>query len=257
MNKFYIEAGINHFGDIKEAKKMLKFFLNSKFQNITFMLPSKKFFELQKKSNSIDFELNLSFYKEAILKTHKKKKKIGLSLYSTDTLKDLDKLNFDFYKLMSIGINNFDLIKKLKQKNKKVFVSTGQKIQNHQIKKCINFFKSKRNIELLHSPMSYDPEEINLSKIDSLRKKFNLKVGYSNHYNDINIINLLSAYNPSSIFIYCKSIRKKNRIYPDDKHAFYFDELNKMLVNYINFEKMNFKIKKIKKIKIFSKKLKK
>ena len=38
----------------------------------------------------------------------------------------------------------------------------------------------------------------------------------------------LSAYKPSTIFVYCKQLRKKNRVYPDNEHAFFIDELEKL-----------------------------
>ena len=57
--------------------------------------------------------------------------------------------------------------------------------------------------------MTYSPQEIFLSRVIEMRKKFKLKVGYSNHNNDINNIYLLSAYEPDAIFLYCKQRRKK------------------------------------------------
>ena len=46
---FFLEAGINHFGKLDEANKILKFFLKSKFNSFTFMLHSKKFYDEQQK----------------------------------------------------------------------------------------------------------------------------------------------------------------------------------------------------------------
>ena len=49
MNDIFIEAGINHFGSVKEAKIILDFFLKSKFKNLTFMLHNEKFYSSQLK----------------------------------------------------------------------------------------------------------------------------------------------------------------------------------------------------------------
>ena len=72
--------------------------------------------------------------------------------------------------------------------------------------------------------MTYNLEEINLNRILNLRKKYKLPVGYSNHNNDKGTLNVLTAYRPSAIFLYCKPKRKRKRVYPDDKHAFFLDE---------------------------------
>ena len=42
---FYLEAGINHFGKDKYAKKILNYFLKSKFSNLTFMLHNENFYK--------------------------------------------------------------------------------------------------------------------------------------------------------------------------------------------------------------------
>ena len=36
MTKFCLEAGINHFGSTEEANKILNYYLNSKFDKLTF-----------------------------------------------------------------------------------------------------------------------------------------------------------------------------------------------------------------------------
>ena len=95
MDNFYLEVGHNHFGEKKEARKILNFFLKSKFQNITFMRHKRKWYDDRKKLG-FNLELDKSFYKEAIAKCHSKKKKIGLSVAAEDTFLDLFDLKFDF-----------------------------------------------------------------------------------------------------------------------------------------------------------------
>jgi len=252
-NIFFLEVGINHFGKVKEANKYLNYFLNSQFNYLTFMLQTEKFYK--KYIKKINFHLPRSFYEKAIKLSHKKNKKIGIAVCDLKTFEPLSNLNFDFYKLLSVGINQFDLIGFLNKKNKSVFVSTGFNVTDSKIKKCLKTFKSKKKINLLHSPMTYNPNELNLNRIDDLRNKFKLPVGYSNHNNDKNTLNIVSVYKPSSVFVYCKS-RKKNRVYPDDGHAFYLDELDAIIQNYAKYYLMSTKSKKIKKINIFANKFK-
>ena len=105
--------------------------------------------------------------------------------------------------------------------------------------------------------MSYRPEDISLSRIYYLQKKFKLPVGYGHHYRNINTIILASFYNPSFYFFYIKKPTKNiNKVYPDNDHAFFFDELNK-LVNTIKESEYLIKNKKINvEIKLNAKKIK-
>jgi len=249
MTKFFIEAGINHFGKIKEANIILDNFLKSEFDCLTFMLKSEKFYSDQLKIGK-NFRLEKSFFKSALKKCHKKNKKLGLSVGLAKKLGYLDEIKFDFYKLLSVGVNNKSMIQIIKKKNKTVYISTGFNASILKIKKCLNFFK-KNKTNLLHTPMTYNPSELNFSKINYLRKKFRVPVGYSNHHNNLNCLNALSAYKPDSIFIYYKPSYKKGRKYPDDGHAFSFQEIQNSKNDYEKSSQMHYG-RKIKKVKIFS-----
>ena len=252
---FILEAGINHFGNLSETKILTKFFLNSSFRNISFMIHSKNFYLKESKSN-LNFELPYNFYKSLIDKCHKKNKRIGVSVCDLSTYSEFRDLNFDFYKLLSISINDFDLIKELRKVKKKIYISTGFGSSNSKIKKCIKNFGSKAKLEVLHTPMSYDSSNLSLNKIENLKKKYNLPIGYSHHNNNQNTIYALSAYKPSTIFVYCKQLRKKNRVYPDNEHAFFIDELEKLKKDYNECLKMHSLKKKFSKINIFKNKIK-
>ena len=162
----------------------------------------------------INYKLSREFYKKAINISHEKGKKIGLSVCDLKTFDELKDLNFDFYKLLSIGVNNHSLIEVLRKRNKHVFISTGFNTSISQVKKSIKMFKSKKKLTLLHTPMTYNTSELNFPKINIMRKKFKLDVGYSNHNNDINNLNVLSCYNPKIIFLYCKPLRQKKGFIP-------------------------------------------
>tara|TARA_B100001057_G_scaffold497501_1_gene601784 strand:- start:1277 stop:2041 length:765 start_codon:yes stop_codon:yes gene_type:complete len=252
----FIEAGINHFGSVKEAKLIVNFFLKSKFKHLTFMCHSENFYKKYRKKG-INFKLDYVFYKNLIKRCHEKNKKIGLSVCDNKTFEEFKDLNFDFFKLLSVSINNNKLIKLLKLKKKPIYISTGFNVSNNKIKKCISLIK-RNEISLLHTPMSYLEEDLNFFRINELREKFKLPVGYSNHNNNVNNLFALSAYNPHAIFMYCKPIRKKKRAYPDDEHAFFLDELEYIRLEYLNCLKMhkNFKFKKSK-VKIFKNAIKK
>jgi sialic acid synthase SpsE len=247
-----LESGINHFGELKEANKIMSFFLDSDFTHITFMIHNNKFYLNEIKQNGINFKLDQNVYKRYVNECHRKNKKIGISVCDLETFNEVKNLKFDFYKILSISINNFELINELKKKDKPIYISTGFGASNIKIKKCLEAFKKKtKQLSILHTPMTYDSSKINFQRINILRKIFRLPVGYSNHNNDPNNLNILSAYNPDVIFVYCKPTRKKNRIYPDHDHAFFLDELNDARLKYNKYLSMHKYLKKIEKIEIF------
>ena len=77
-------------------------------------MSNKKIFTKNIKKN-LDFELTTQTYEKLIQKFKKKKKQIGLSVCDVNTYKKIQHLNFDFYKLLSIAINNYELIDLIKK----------------------------------------------------------------------------------------------------------------------------------------------
>ena len=249
ISKIYLEAGLNHFGSQREAKTILDFFLNSQFKYLSFMLHTKNFYEHQIKKNKINFLLKKNFYLDALKLAHKKGKKIGLALCDEKTFNELKDIDFDFYKILGISINDTTLIKKIVKKNKNTFISLA-KGSDENIKNCLGQIKYKKRVNLIYTSMSYNPEDINLSRISYLKKKFKLPVGYGHHYRSINTIILSTYFDPNFYFFYIKKPSyNKKKVYPDNDHAFFFNELNELIdiikesVYLINNKKINTKIK--------------
>ena len=110
----------------------------------------------------------------------------------------------------------------LKSKKNRFIFQLVLKLMIKKLKNALIYFQKKNKLSLLHTPMTYSISELSFEKINNLKKKFNLDVGYSNHNNDPRTINFLINFKPKSIFLYCKPSLKKNRVYPDNKHAFSF-----------------------------------
>lgn len=233
---FILEAGKNHFGKVAEAKKIIKFFNKSSFRMLTFMSQREKWYEkkLRLKKN---FKLPEKFYINAIKSLHKKNKKMGLSVCDDKTFYELKNVNFDFYKLLSIAINNNKLINQLKKKNKPIYISTGFNASIKKIKKCLRNFKNYKNLVLLYTPMVKDYKRLNFKKISIFKKKFKLEVGYSNHFHDSKTINQLVTYNPKVIMLYIKNSRSNKINYPDNNHAIHIHDLESLKKDYENIKK--------------------
>tara|TARA_B100000963_G_scaffold272082_1_gene240270 strand:- start:574 stop:1578 length:1005 start_codon:yes stop_codon:yes gene_type:complete len=195
-NKIFViaEAGNNHEGDFKLAKKLILEAKKSgadaiKFQTI---IPELLVSNENKKRLKQLNKFKLSFKEFKKLSIYAKERKI--TFLSTPT--DITSANFlnniqSFFKIAS-GDNNFlPLIKKIASFNKSIILSTGladlslisnsKKIIFNEWKKKS---KKKKNLVLMHCVSSYpvEPKDANLLAIKTLRKKYkDCVIGYSDH----------------------------------------------------------------------------
>ena len=195
-NKIFViaEAGNNHEGDFKLAKKLIFEAKKSgadaiKFQTI---IPELLVSNENKKRLKQLNKFKLSFKEFKKLSIYAKERKI--TFLSTPT--DITSANFlnniqSFFKIAS-GDNNFlPLIKKIASFNKSIILSTGladlslisnsKKIIFDEWKKKS---KKKKNLVLMHCVSSYpvEPKNANLLAIKTLRKKYkDCVIGYSDH----------------------------------------------------------------------------
>ena len=225
-----LEVGLNHFGKVSESKRYLEFFLKSDFKYLTYQIQKEKFYKKFK------FKLPLDHYKFLIKKTHKQKKKIGLAVTDINSCNEIAMLNFDFYKILSISLNDKKLINFISKFNKPIFISCGT-ASNSQIKKCVSNFKNekKKNLRLIHTSLSYDAIDQNLKRIELL-KSFHPNVAYGHHYKNYLPLIILLNSDIEYFFIYIKSMDTNKRFYPDDKHAYSFKKLGqfKEIINECN-----------------------
>lgn len=203
-NKIIIiaEAGVNHCGSLILAKRMVdkaKYFKADYIKFQTFepkllTVKSSNLAEYQKKNtrfkNQYDMLTSLALKNSDTLKLFKycKKRKIGFlsTAFDIKSAKFLSNLKMDFAKIPSGEITNYSLIDFVSKKFKKIILSTGASTID-EIKQALKIIKknkvNKKYIYLLHCNSSYPApiDELNLNCLITLKKKFNLKVGYSDH----------------------------------------------------------------------------
>ena len=133
-------------------------------------------------------------YKKAYMpwEWHEKLKSVaknyGIPVFSTpfdSTAVDLlEKLDVRMYKVSSFDVVNIPLLKKIGLTKKSVIMSVGM-ANLDEIRIAYDTLKKNGcpEISLLHCISSYpvNYEELNLSKINDLKKKFNCIVGFSDH----------------------------------------------------------------------------
>ncbi len=130
----------------------------------------------------------LNFSKLKILKNYSKKKNINFlcSPFGEKSFFFIKKLRLNYIKIASGEITNFPLLKLIAKYNKIIFLSTGMSYLN-EVSRALNFLikngQSKKKIYLLHCTTQYPtlPEDTNLNVILTLKKKFKINIGYSDH----------------------------------------------------------------------------
>jgi len=198
--KIIAEIGPNHNGDIDLAKKMLRDLSKTNVDIVKFQLgdPHKIFSKdaifanYQKKTkfkNPISLSKKNQLSREEHIELKQLCKKLSLiyscTAFDLESLIFLDKtLNIPFFKIASGEIHSIDMLDYIAKSKKPVILSTGMASLN-DIKKSLNILKryKKKNITLLHCVSSYPTQlkDMNIKRMDLLKKKFNLQVGLSDH----------------------------------------------------------------------------
>lgn len=204
LNKVLIiaEAGINHNGSLKKAKKLVDIAKKARADYVKFQIfkpenivvNDAKLANYQKKNSKNKNQLELlnknklkfSEFKELYKYAKYKKIKFLATAFDEDSLKFLLTFNnIDFIKIPSGEINNLPLLKLIKNTNKKILLSTGASTEN-DIAKALKVL-NKNKVIILHCNSAYPTpiEDLNLNSISYLKKKFKCTVGLSDHSDDI------------------------------------------------------------------------
>lgn len=188
------EIGINHKGNIQNAKRLIKIAKDANCWGVKFQYRNINTF--YKTTNEIGDEILIDEMKRVDLSIKELDElidysklnsiKIGISFFRVSDIKNLSKIikKFDFYKVPSAEATNVDLIDKLLKYKKPVMVSTGGHVLK-DLKDSLSRYK-KKNLILFHCVANY-PVKLgaqNLNFIKSLKKIGFPDVGYSSH--DIN-----------------------------------------------------------------------
>jgi len=203
------EAGVNHDGSLKKALKLIDVatsvganavkFQTFKAEDLATKSAPKADYQIKnsskKKETQYEMLKKLEFSDKmhrACIKRCKEKKILFISsAFDIKNLLYLKKLNISIFKVPSGEINNIPYLETLGKFNKKIILSTGMS-NIDEIKLAINTLvkngTKRSNISLLQCTSAYPapPEEINLRTILTLKKKFKLIVGLSDHSVGVN-----------------------------------------------------------------------
>ena len=194
------EAGVNHNGSIKNAKKLIDVASDAgadiiKFQTFSpedIVLRNTKKAQYQRKGskrNQTQYQmlkkLELKFSEHIELFKYCKKKKIEFlsTAFDFKSINLLKKLRLKRNKIPSGEITNYPYLKEIAKISKPILLSTGMSTYR-EISEALNILKKSKNyITLLHCNSAYPTpyKDVNLKVLNEMRKRFNLPVGYSDH----------------------------------------------------------------------------
>lgn len=245
--KIIAEAGVNHNGNISLAKRMVDVakeagadyvkFQTFKPEKLASKFASKADYQKEttdKNESQQDMLKKLALkdeeYKE--LATYCEKKGIGFisTPFETDSLRVLEMIDMDFWKLSSGEVTNYPFLVEVARTKKPVVLSTGMS-NLEEVRQAIKVLKSNgtTKISLLHCNTQYPTpyEDVNLLAMKTLQEAFECEVGYSDHTPGIEVS--IAAVALGATIIEKHFTLDKSMDGPDHKASLEPDELKAMV----------------------------
>lgn len=253
--KIIAEAGVNHNGSIELAKQMIEEAARAGANYIKFQTfkPEKL---VSKYAQKADYQKKMTGSQESQLQMLEKlalsyddfvelKKyceQIGIGFLSTpfdeDSIRFLDSLDMDFWKIPSGEITNYPYLVQVAQTGRDIVLSTGM-CEMDEIADAMKVLEENGagNISLLHCNTEYPTpyEDVNLLAMNQMREVFNKQVGYSDHTVGIEVP--IAAVALGAEIIEKHFTLDKNMEGPDHKASLEPLELSQMICSIRHIEK--------------------
>jgi N-acetylneuraminate synthase len=209
------EIGINHNGDLDICKKLIDIAKDSgcdavKFQkrDIETVYDSKLLDTFREspwgntqRAQKVGLEFGLEEYSE--INSYCKNKDIEwyASAWDLKSLEFLKNFNCKYNKIASAMLTSEKFLNAVADEKKYTFISTGMS-NFDEIDTAIKIFKEKKcPYELMHTVSTYpmEPSDANLNVINTLKSRYQCKVGYSGHETGVAISCAAAAFGISSL----------------------------------------------------------
>lgn len=208
MSKVLIiaEAGVNHNGNFKLAKELIDKAKKAgadivKFQTVKLSSLVSKYAEMAnyQKENIGRTETQKEMLEKLLLpfedftELYRYCKDVGIQFLSTPF--DIESIHFlndmvPFWKIPSGEVTNYPYLVEIAKTGKPVVMSTGM-CELSEIDNAIAVLKTNgtQEITLLHCNTQYPTpyKDVNLRAMETLRKRYSVKVGYSDHTQGIEV----------------------------------------------------------------------
>lgn len=260
MNKTIIiaEAGVNHNGDLKIAKRLIDVasdagadyvkFQTFKAKKLVSPLAKKASYQIKNLSNNDNsqlkmlkkLELSESDHEELISYCNKKNINFFSTAFDQNGLAYLISLKFNFLKIPSGELTNFPYLRAIGKTGLPVILSTGM-ANLDEIKKSISvlvsFGTKKSEITVLHCNTEYPTpmKDVNLKAMLTIKEKLGVSIGYSDHTLGIEVP--IAAVTLGAKVIEKHFTLDRNLDGPDHKASLEPSELKEMVLSIRNIEK--------------------
>ncbi|MBD3637736.1 MAG: N-acetylneuraminate synthase [Crocinitomicaceae bacterium] len=196
------EAGVNHNGSLDMAKKLVDTAVNAgvdyiKFQTFkteNLVSPDAAQANYQTENSGIEesqfkmlkkLELDKRAHEELINYCRNKGIKFLSTAFDLESIDLLDELGIELFKIPSGEVTNAPYIEKIAKKNKPVIMSTGM-CNLEEVEAAYQILKKHLpadQITILHCSTDYPTKmpDVNLLAMQTLKEKFDVAVGYSDH----------------------------------------------------------------------------
>ncbi len=194
------EAGVNHGGDIETAKRLVDAAAQSGADAVKFqlfkteelILGSVEKAAYQKKSTGAEesqfemlkgLEMDVGKFLEIKRYCYTKGIIFLITPFDEVSLDELDKFELSAYKVASTDLTNLPFLKKVAKKNRPILLSTGMSYLSEVEMALREIHPYNRDVLLLHCSANYPvaDSEVNLAVLATLKRRFNVMVGYSDH----------------------------------------------------------------------------
>jgi sialic acid synthase SpsE len=177
---------------LEQAKKLIDVAVEAGADAVKFQLFKAEKLSADKKTQEIlkNLEFRRDWLKE--LDEYAKRKDIMFlaTPFDTEAVELLDRINTPAFKIASGDLTNLPLIKYIAEKGKPIILSVGLGSLD-EIRAALDVIYStgNENVALLHCVASYPtkPEDVNLNVIKTLKQKFQVPVGFSDHTMEVSV----------------------------------------------------------------------
>ncbi len=190
------EIGINHNGDLETARRLIDAAVHAgvdavKLQKRTpeLCVPPEQQSQMRQTPwgyiTYLEYRQRVEFGQEAYtaIDIHCREKEVDwfVSVWDEPSVDFMEAFEPPCYKIPSAALTDEALLRRLRKTGRPLILSTGMSTME-QIERAVAVLDRERLI-LMHATSSYpcEPEELNLRAIESLRRKFDVPVGYSGH----------------------------------------------------------------------------
>ena len=204
------EAGVNHNGSLDLAKQLVDKAVEAGVDYIKFqtfkteklVAKSAQMASYQKRNIGTEdnsqfamlkkLELTPAQHEELVAYCREKGIKFFSTAFDLDSIDYLHSLDLGLWKIPSGEITNYPYIKKIAQYGEPIIISTGM-CEMSDIEAAVKAIKANQPkpapITILHCNTEYPTpfQDVNLKAMDSIREKFGVEVGYSDHTKGIEV----------------------------------------------------------------------